>query len=276
MAALTGHTVFISYLLVPETLTNLINQANNEYYDGIIPPIPPIPPTSIGVGNSKYVHCNYIKRMVLSSDDPKMEQIVVSFQNIDDFKFLSDDVYNITGYTANKIYTLIQLVENSGFTTIMNVKPDSAKWKKYNITNQITTYSIGDYITPAMLTSQLFKIPLKNYDNFDVYNISDYINYPTKQASDDTDLCFGEEELFFGNITTNIKAIAYTTDVAISLGLNEFNSTTNETWDGNESVVISEVGIYDNENNLVAIGKLNNPIPKDSTITRTIVFDIDF
>jgi len=42
------------------------------------------------------------------------------------------------------------------------------------------------------------------------------------------------------------------------------------------SVAISEVGIYDENKNLVAVGKLNNPIIKDSTISRTISFAIDF
>jgi len=58
--------------------------------------------------------------------------------------------------------------------------------------------------------------------------------------------------------------------------LSEFNSTTNPTWDGISSVAISEIGIYDEDKNLVAIGKLNNPIIKDSSITRTISFAIDF
>ena len=58
--------------------------------------------------------------------------------------------------------------------------------------------------------------------------------------------------------------------------LNEFNSTSNPTWDGLETVYISEIGIYDSNKNLVAIGKLNDPVAKDATIARTIVFALDF
>jgi hypothetical protein len=65
-------------------------------------------------------------------------------------------------------------------------------------------------------------------------------------------------------------------DIGIDLPLDEFNSSTNLSWDGGETVFISEVGIYDSNRNLVAIGKLNDPVPKDSTISRTIVFAVDF
>ena len=87
---------------------------------------------------------------------------------------------------------------------------------------------------------------------------------------------YGEEAFFFGTVRTDIRATVYTTDIPIQLPLNEFNTTTNPTWNGVESVAISEIGIYDDNNNLVAIGKLNHPISKDATIARTIAFQLDF
>ena len=50
---------------------------------------------------------------------------------------------------------------------------------------------------------------------------------------------------------------------------------TNETWDGTSSVEITEIGLYDTNKNLVGIAKFNNPISKDSTIARTLVFALD-
>jgi hypothetical protein len=107
----------------------------------------------------------------------------------------------------------------------------------------------------------------------DTYDLS-YLNYPTELQTDN--LAWGEEAFFFGNVKTDIRATAYVTDISIVLPLNEFNSSTNPTWDGESAVSISEVGIYDEGGNLVAIGKLNNPITKDSTISRTILFAMDF
>ena len=59
------------------------------------------------------------------------------------------------------------------------------------------------------------------------------------------------------------------------MNLGDFNSSTNATWDG-QSVFASEIGIYDDNNNLVAIGKFNDPVEKNATLSRTILFAIDF
>lgn len=50
---------------------------------------------------------------------------------------------------------------------------------------------------------------------------------------------------------------------------------TNPTWPGsNQKVRISEVGIYDTNQTLVAIGKMNLPIQK--TTNTTIIIEIAF
>jgi len=240
-----GYTVFTSYILVP----------NNGY--------------------SKSIHCNYIKSLFLDANNPYIQEISLSFPNISDFKFLSNSLSGGTGYTANKIKALVQIVNNSGFTTAAEAKPIASNWRVYDLTPQIITNVSGSTLTPLELTQQVFKIPLLNYLTFPTYNISDIITYPSKETSADGDLCFGDEVFFLGNVITDIKAIAYTTDISIILPLNEFNSSTNETWN-EDKVAITEIGIYDSNKNLVAIGKLNNPIEKDSTISRTIVFALDF
>jgi len=241
----SGYTVFISYML-----------------------------ESISV-YSKFIHCNYFKTLTLSTNNPYVEEISFGFSDPNDFKFLCTNVTNGTGYTAHKIYGLVQLVANSGFTYSSDIKPTASKWKLYDVTTQITGHISGTLLTASQLTAQAFKIPLKNYSLFPVYNLHDFINYPLKGTLGDGKLCFGDETYFLGNVQTDIKATAYTTDIPIDLPAGEFNSSTNLTWDG-DTVAITEVGIYDTNKNLVAIGKFNNPIPKDSTISRTIVFQIDF
>ena len=247
--AASGYTVYTTYILVP----------NN--------------------GQSKSIHCNYIKSLYLETGDPYLQEVSIAFDDINDFKFLNDDINNNTGgYTIHNIYALVQIVNNSGFTTLDEVKSDPALWKEYDLTTQIHGHGSGEpfegnALTAAELTQQTFKIPLLNYDSFTTYVLHDYIDYPT--FNDEDEMAFGDEEFFLGNVSTEIKAIAYTTNISVVLPLNEFNSSTNETWDG-DKVVISEIGIYDENKNLVAIGKLNNPIDKDSSISRTIVFAVDF
>ena len=226
-------------------------------------------------GYSQAIHCNYIKPIQLPATNPFLQQISVNFTNLSDFQFLSDNITGTTGFAAQKIWMLVQLVNNSGFTSVDKVVSNSTQWKIYDVTNQISGYT--GQITKSNLFNTIFKISLFNYDNLtgstDIYKL-DYLSYPVPAETDK--LCFGDEVYFFGNVETEIEADVFTTDLSINLALGEFNSTTNPTWDGISSVAISEVGIYDENKNLVAVGKLNNPIIKDSTISRTISFAIDF
>ena len=241
----SGYTIFTTYVLVPIS------------------------------GNSEAIHCNYIKSLQLNSNNINVQEINISFSNPDDFKFLSGNLTDGTGYTANKIYAIIQLINNSGYTNISDVKPIPANWKIVDL----ITGSTG-LLTPAKLTNQVFKISLLNYGGYSGYTLS-YLDYPQKYSSDDNKLCFGDEIYFLGNVTTDIHADVYVTDLSIILGQNQFNSSTNPTWlqiplSSRPQVAITEIGIYDANKNLVAIGKLNDPLVKDSSISRTIVFDIDF
>ena len=254
---MNGNTAFITYILEPTS--------------GLT-----------GGNYSKAIHCNYIKKIDLGVSDPYIQEISLNFPYVNDFKFLSTDIISdADGYVMNKIYALVQIVSNTAFDSFTEVKPDSKEWKQLDITPQISGYTTGSsfVLTPVNITSVVFKISLLQYNNsaiFTSYNL-DYLNYPSSsQAGDDDILSFGESSYFFGNVATKIKADVYTTDISINLPLNQFNSTTNLTWNGLETVYISEIGIYDSNKNLVAIGKLNNPVAKDATIARTLVFALDF
>jgi len=228
-------------------------------------------------GYSSSIHCNYIKRIELNETNPFIETIRLQFLDINDFKFLNPNNNAVTGYTAHKLFALVQLVQYDNVNDLSEVKPNPSEWKSYELTYQIIGYPSGTtkLISPADMVGVVFEIPLLNYNTseFISYNL-DYLDYPNKTEVDR--LRFGDEVYFFGVVDTDIKADIYTTDISVNLSLGEFNSTTNPTWDGVSSVAISEIGIYDKDKNLVAIGKLNNPIIKNSSITRTISFAIDF
>ena len=246
---MSGNTAFISYVLVPSGLT--------------------------GSGYTQGIHCNYIKKIDLGILNPLIQEVSLNFSGATDFKFLSSSITGGTGYTVNRIYALVQIVDNTPFSTEADIKPESNLWRQLNITDQVTGYtgSPSFLLTGANLTSVVFKVSFLQYYNFETYDL-DYLNYPASSQTDE--LCFGDPTYFFGNVTTQIKADVYTTDISIDLPLNEFNSTDNLSWDGNEKVYISEVGLYDSNKYLVAIAKMNDPVAKDFNIARTIVFAIDF
>lgn len=244
----SGYTIFVTYLLSGATVQNY----------------------------STAVHCNYIQKLYMDTDFPEMEEVKIYFDPTENgFKFLNGSLG--TGYSANKIFAVLQLVSNSGFTYASGATPNASAWRLFDLTSQIT--GVGTYLTPANLIAQAFNIPLNQYPIMPTYTL-DYLDYPISSRPDL--LCFGDETFFFGNVQTEIEAVVYTTDLSIPLPLNQFNSSNNKTWlqlDPKPQVYVSEVGLYasvDGTLELVAIGKLNNPVPKDATISRTLVFDIDF
>lgn len=221
-------------------------------------------------GYKSAIHCNYINSTQISTDNISIQEIRLNFSNINDFKFLSTDVANGTGYTVHRIYAIFQLVQDvEGVVS----KPDSSQWKYLDVTSQVIGYTGSGFLTPSQILSVVFKVPLNVYSSYLSYNLQ-YLAYPS--TGQITQLSFGDEVYFFGNITTDIKADVYVMELSVNLLLNEFNSSTNLTWDGVSKVYITEIGIYDENQNLVAIGKLNNPVPKDATISRTLLFAIDF
>lgn len=243
-----NYTVFFTYMLA--------NSNNSSEY-----------------GYSDAIHCNYINSIQLT-DTILNKEVNVFFNDVNDFKFLNTGNTTGTGFTANKIFIIAQMVNNSSGVII---KPDSTNWKIFDVTDQIR-YRVSGSTTPISaidLASSSFKVSVIDFNTAPTYDL-DYLNYPQLTASGSTAFSFGTEEYFFGNVSTDIEAIAYTTDLSIILPLNQYNSTTNATWDGTSPVYISEIGIYDSDKNLVAIGKLNNPVSKDNNISRTLIFAIDF
>ncbi|MFW6219287.1 MAG: hypothetical protein ACOC33_00335 [bacterium] len=249
---MTGYTVFITYLF------------ENDI------------PFEIGksFGYTTPIHCNYIQK--LEAETLTGKQINFSFNDLNQFAFMksssgitSSDGY---GWNANKIYALVQIINERGD----DIKPSPSDWRKIEVTNQIRDYSTwsGTTIPPEFLVDSVLSVTLGQYQEASIYNLNTYLNLPTDLENEK--LSFGEEVFFFGNVQTDINAIIYTSNIDITLPLNQFNTSNNPTWMESESVYISEIGIFDENENLVAIGKLNYPIEKNDTKQRTFAVNIDF
>lgn len=103
---------------------------------------------------------------------------------------------------------------------------------------------------------------------------------PTKLSpllTNTTDFNYGDENVFVGNVRTNIEAVIYESTFFMGLGFDEYSYTENPTW--NESLpytYITEVGVYDEDQELVMIGKLNRPIKKKTGDSLILNLNIDF
>ncbi len=263
-----GKTIFFTYVLGDKSVTG----GTGQKYQ-----------VSKGYGYTPAVHCNYIAKYETETLGNRTIDFIVPSGDL--FPFLKGSANIQTGqggygWNANRLFGVIQVVDGITDTgaTGTTIVADPTKWKILDLTDQILGYETfsGTTIPNTAFNSTTFlKITNENIATAPYYNL-DYLDYPTSLPIDDDRLAFGEESFFFGNVSGEIKAIAYTTDISIVLPLNQYNSTTNTSWDAESPIVISEAGIYNDNNDLVAIGKLNNPISKDSTIFRTIEFSLDF
>jgi len=194
--------------------------------------------------------------------------IRVGFDNEDELYFLNEEYFNNgEGYHADEFKVLLQISSKD--------EPDVDNWKLINIPNVTKVVGGGNVLDINKLTTETFIITKTDLVSGTTYNLNDYIQLPLK--SDIEQLNFGDEEFFFGNINAQIEAKVFESLYICNLGRNEFINSNNVTWNNTlDYIYISEVGIYDSNNKLVAMGKLTKPVRK-KTIDKIILYlTLDF
>jgi hypothetical protein len=174
-----------------------------------------------------------------------------------------------TGWYADKFELLVQRVPSG-------TAPDPAGWKKIDYTSSINGHSVGTRINPLNLESTTYTITEDLYTNSGTtFNLHDYINIPEIGETDI--LQFGDEYFFHGNLTAKGLNTTYRTLFNFTIPPNQYNTSTNPTFVGSgQNVHISELGVYDNAGNLVAIGKFITPIEKTNVTTVILEVALDF
>jgi hypothetical protein len=91
-------------------------------------------------------------------------------------------------------------------------------------------------------------------------------------------MTLGNEAMLFGNIKVNTMSTTYKTVFNLQLSDNLYNSSNNSTFDPSlDSITyITEIGILNAQNELVAVGKASRPIPKDSDTFLCVQLEMDF
>ena len=196
------------------------------------------------------LHCNYYS--VINGPDTgcttTTQNVAIRFGS--EFPFLQDG--GVNGFSANGMKILCQKV-------VGDVRPDPTKWRMIDVTSDLTSTLSNGYITLQGLTGTTFEINLANYTAAatPTYNLSTYIDIPTVGQTDIMN--FGEEFYFYGNLQTDIEATIYEMKYLVTLGRNQFTNTTNPTWTSGTTSYISEIGLYNQEKELMIISKLQSP-----------------
>lgn len=197
------------------------------------------------------LHCNYYAVI-----KPKLDCVDINM-NIEmkfkyGFGFLSTTFGCGGGYYATGISFLVQKTKE-------NERPDPAKWRKIDLSDQIPTNTIeSGFISQASLTGTTFSIDEELYKEGEEYNLNAVISLPEKN-SDGKCLNFGDETFFYGNIETDVRSDVYEMKYILNLVDEQFITSTNPTWSPGQSIYLTEIGLLDDKDNILLTSKLASP-----------------
>lgn len=206
-------------------------------------------------GFTDSLHCNYYSLIKASSGATTTNSDNIAVKFGPEFKFLNQPLntytsVDLSGYSANSMKLLVQMVQGDD-------RPISTGWKEIDVTSEISGSSINGYITMSGITGTTFQINQQTYDNAVPYNLGNYITLPQNGQNDY--LNFGDEFYFFGNLETDISATIYEMKYLVNLGRNQFSNTSNPTWMSGTTSYVTEIGLYNQNKDLMVISKLQSP-----------------
>lgn len=207
-------------------------------------------PTGLSFGNG-YVqpyHCRYVQEIVPSNDGNKM-RLQAPRSNF----YISSRGGNpfMTGFTASVVDVMIGSGETGGLLA-------DATWHYSGDVGTYEELSAGiDIQYPSGTKTEPSFVDLQNSGN--------------------TFLAYGQDPFIVGYFSAISQSTIYKMATTCVAKNNEFNATQNETFDGdvNESVWISEVALYNENNELLMTGKLNTPVEKNDSKFVTIKLELD-
>jgi len=238
--------------------------------------------SGVTYGYPKPLHSNYVKKIVGEADRNGEDQFLVVDFPRNSFPFMRNSegmtTYSGTGWNANRVQILVSETDTSLDYNIGTVPSDS--WKLVSSGSSGNGVYIGEpsdnTIDPLKLQGYQFVISQEDYNSGSTYVLDNVFH--EENNVDDDGLTFGSESFFFGNISTGIKATTYKTIITVLADNTRFNSSNNPTFVPleNQSVYITEVGIFDSSNQLVASGKSTYPLKKDNGRFLGVQLEIDF
>jgi len=183
--------------------------------------------------------------------------------------------YDGFGFFADKFNILCQVVD----PTIQS-RPVSSQWRLIDYTSASINGGAGA-IDPELLENQSSSNTgfLLTGDIYDAASASTFNLGTTLDMSSGEfygKMTFGDERLFYGNLRTHIGATIYKTLFNINVDGATICSSSNPSFDNTCDRFITEVGILDDLQNLVLVGKLSRPIKIGDASTASLELTIDF
>lgn len=202
--------------------------------------------TSFGLVNLTPLHCRYIQKITTENDTSQLRI------RADASRYYTSDPIAGTGFTVG----YVDVIVGTGVTSADYPNENSFKYSAMT-----TSY--------AALQSGLV---IPNYSSMtEAYSLS------STTLSGSSNFSYGHEEISMSYISGYQESTIYKLAATCVARNNEFNTTQNPTYDEteNDSVYITEVALYNENNELLMTGKLNSPIEKNDTKYVTIKMELD-
>lgn len=267
------------------TNTTGILKSGYTYYVTYITYNEPAYSSGVTYGYQQALPCQYIKKIEGTTDSEGNPQYLRAYFNTSFFPYLRNsyglDSFSGTGWNANKFQIMVNEVNSSlnSETNFDNIPTDGWKLISSGYTgNGIYTGATNSLtIDPLNLAGHQFVISQEDYNSGSTYTLDSqfYMNNNINVSG----LTFGSESFFYGNIKTGIMATTFKSIMTVFAPDQNYNfSTENSTFDGliDLDTYITEIGILNNDNILVAVGKPTYPIKKNNSRYLAFQLEIDF
>ena len=185
-----------------------------------------------------------------------------------------DVLYDGFGFFADTFKVIAQVVDLNSQS-----RPVPSNWKVMDFTSSNITGNSGETINPLLFENQNpnitgFIMTGSLFTGSTNFNLGVELDMPNASFYDKMTL--GDERLFYGNLRTHIGATIYKSLFNINVDGATISSSSNPTYEFGDDRYISEIGILDNNQNLVLVGKLSRPIRLADSTTASIELTIDF
>ncbi len=194
------------------------------------------------------MHCNYYGEITGATNSN------IGFRfDTGDFRFLSNSSY-FTGFTANKFYALVQVVQTGN-------QPSSDGWKIIDLTSQISGHTVGNLISKTSMCGYQFVITGDMYNSASPYDIETYLG-PLPNVDQPTLPQFGDSQPFPGAVQLTRATDVEVMNFMVNLPGTQFLTTQNPTYVTGVPKRITEIALLNENKEPLVSGKLAKPLER--------------
>ncbi len=211
------------------------------------------------------MHCNYYNKVTGTS----ASNISFRFET-NAFRNMSNSAYT-SGYIANKMYALVQVIPTGN-------QPTPGNWKIIDVTDQISRHTMGSLINPSNLYGYQFVVTGDDFNSASYYDIEDYLGlFPDTQNTIALDVAntspeFGDSQPFPGSIRLTRATDVAVLNYMINLPSTQFRTSQNPTYvTGNPR--ITEIALLNEAKEALIIAKTAKPVERTGTQVFSVRLD---